>query len=88
MTKYELERARNAINKKAYLDFVAHNSADPEFRGKFVAFVHGKFEGSDRSQRDLAYRMYGKFGNVPMYVGRASGVVEVVNVTPTVLYPE
>ena len=88
VTKYELERAKNAVNKKAYLDFVAKNSSNPEFEGKFVAFVHGKFEGSDRSQRDLVYRMYDKFGNVPMYVSRASGVVDVVTVTPTVLYPE
>lgn len=88
MTRYELERANNAVNKKAYLDFVARNSANPEFKGKFVAFVRGKFEGSDRSQRDLVYRMYDKFGNVPMYVSRASGVADVVTVTPTVLYPE
>ena len=88
VTKHEAERAKNAVNKKAYLDFVAQNSTNPEFKGKFVAFVHGKFEGSGRSQADLVYRMYDKFGNVPMYVSRASGIADVVTVTPVVLCPE
>lgn len=86
--RHELERARNAVNKKAYVDFVAHNSADPEFRGKFVAFVHGKFGGSDRSRSDLIRRMRGKFGNVCMYVGRSSGVTDVLAATPKVLRQE
>lgn len=88
MTKIELELAKNEVNSKAYWDFVAQNSSNPEFEGKFVAFVHGKFEGSDRSRSDLVHRMYDRFGNVYMYVGRSSGVEDVLTVTPQVLYPE
>ena len=64
---------------------MSRNSTNPEFKGKFVAFVHGKFQGQDRSQSDLIFRMYDKFGNVPMYVGRSSGAMDVATVTPTVL---
>ena len=87
-SRYESERAKNAVNEDAYLDFVSHNSTNPEFKGKFVAFVHGKFQGSDRSQLDLISRMYDKFGNVYMYVGRSSGVAYVETVTPKVLRQE
>ena len=87
-SRYESERAKNAINENAYWDFVSRNSTNPEFKGKFVAFVHGKFRGSDRSQLDLISRMYDKFGNVYMYVGRSSGVEYVETVTPKVLRQE
>ena len=87
-TVHELELAKNAANKEAYLDFVAQNSANPEFEGKFVAFVHGKFEGSDSSRSDLVRSMYDKFGNVCMYVGRSSGVEDVLTATPQVLHQE
>ena len=87
-SRYESERAENAINENAYRDFVSSNSDNPEFKGKFVAFVHGKLQGSDRSQMDLIYRMYDKFGNVYMYVGRSSGVEYVETVTPKVLRQE
>lgn len=88
MTKLELELAKNEVNSKAYRDFVVRNSSNPEFEGEFVAFVHGKFEGSDRSRSDLVRRMYDRFGNVCMYVGRSSGVEDVLTTTPQVLYPE
>ena len=79
------EPDRNGDNEDAYWAFVSRNSASPELRGMFVAFVHGKFQGHDRSQLDLIYRMYDRFGNVPMYVGRSSGVMDTATVTPTVL---
>ena len=66
---------------------VSLNSANPEFEGQFVAFVHGRLQGRDRSQSDLTSRMYDKFCNVPMYVGRSSGAVDIAIVTP-VLCPE
>lgn len=75
----------NAANRRAYWDFVASNSTNPEFEGKFVAFVHGNLEGDDRSRSTLISRMYDKFGNVHMYVGRSSGVMDVATVSPTVL---
>ena len=87
-SRYESERAKNAINENAYRDFVSDNSDSPEFKGKFVAFVHGKLQGSDRSQMDLISRMYDKFGNVYMYVGGSSGVEYVETVTPKVLRQE
>ena len=87
-TRHELELAENAVNKKAYWDFVAQNSTNPEFEGRLVAFVHGKLQGSDSSRPDLVRSMYDKFGNVCMYVGRSSGVEDVLTATPQVLHPE
>lgn len=86
--EYDAEHARNKHSEDAYWAFVSRNSANPEFEGQFVAFVHGRLQGRDRSQSDLTSRMYDKFGNVPMYVGRSSGAVDVAVVTPTVLCPE
>ena len=82
---YDSNHDRNSDNEDAYRAFVSRNSTNPEFKGEFVAFVHGKFQGQDRSRLDRIYRMYDKFGNVPMYVGRSSGAMDVAIVTPTVL---
>ena len=81
------ERAKNRHNEDAYRAFVPRNSGNPEFKDRFVAFVHGRFQGRDRFRSDLVSRMYGKFGNVPMYAGRSSGAIDTVRV-PAVLCPE
>ena len=58
----------NYDNRKAFEAFVVKHAKDPEFKDKYVAFVHGKYEGSDESMHSLICRMYDKFGNVAMYV--------------------
>ena len=58
----------NYDNRKAFEAFVGKHAKDPEFKDKYVAFVHGKHEGSDESMHSLIRRMYDKFGNVEMYV--------------------
>lgn len=78
----------NDVNDAAYRAFVAANSDNPELEGMFVAFVHGSFQGRDRSQLDLICRMYDRFGNVPMYVGRSSGVMDVATVSPQVMWAD
>lgn len=81
---HEEERGKNRHNEDAYWAFVFRNSDNPEFKDCFVAFVHGRFQGRDRFRSDLVSRMYDKFGNVPAYVGRSSGVVDVVRVPAVV----
>lgn len=57
-------------NIKAYEAFVRQHAEDAEFKDKYVAFVHGKYGGSDTSEIALVCRMYDRFGNVEMYVDK------------------
>jgi len=63
----------NAENRRAFEGFLRAHLEDPEFRDRFVAFVHGKFQGAADAEGELIRRIYGTFGNVEMYVGRVSG---------------
>ena len=60
----------NYVNRKAFEAFVDQHKEDARFKHKYVAFVHGKYQGSDLSMTPLVHSMYDKFGNVDMYVDR------------------
>lgn len=60
----------NYANRKAFEAFVDQHKEDARFKHKYVAFVHGKYRGSDPSMTPLVHRMYDEFGNVEMYVDR------------------
>ena len=60
----------NYANRKAFEAFVDQHKEDAQFKHKYVAFVHGKYQGSDLSMTPLVHRMYDEFGNVEMYVDR------------------
>lgn len=68
----------NSVNEDAYDEFVRLRKGDPGLDGKFVAFVHGKFQGLGTERMPLVMDMYKRFGNVKMYVGRADGVMPTV----------
>lgn len=61
----------NSDNRDAFDRFVSPRAGDPDLRGKYAAFVHGKCQKAGANQSDLVDEMYEKFGNVKMYVGRA-----------------
>lgn len=58
----------NRANRKAFRAFARLHAGDARFKDKYVAFVHGKYEGSGPAMIPLVHRMYDKFGNVPMHV--------------------
>lgn len=62
----------NYANRKAFEAFVDRHKGDARFKHKYVAFVHGKYRGSDLSMTPLVHRMYDEFGNVEMYVDKIS----------------
>lgn len=52
--------------------FVYLHKDDPEVSGKYVAFVHGKYQKCGASQNDLIREMNEKFGDVDMIVGKVT----------------
>lgn len=62
-------RAADAGNGDGFDRFVYEHRNDPEFKGKFVAFVHGKYQGCGTSGGALMREMLRKFGYVNMFVG-------------------
>lgn len=67
----------NAINKNAFEDFIKTNLCNPQFKNKFVAFVNGEFQDVEDKQNILIKKMYNKFGNVDMYVGKITDKKEI-----------
>lgn len=62
-------RTKNAGNEDGFNRFVYEHRNDPAFKGKFVAFVHGKYQGCGASENALMRDMLKKFGYVNMFVG-------------------
>ena len=61
---------KNVKNKEAFDVFRKANLNNPEFRGKFVVFINGRFAGVGDEKIALAQQMYDKFGRVDMHVGQ------------------
>ncbi len=53
---------------------------DPDFVGKFVAVVGGTVVDSDADENILAWRVYGKYGYVPIYVEKIESEEEVLEI--------
>ena len=60
----------NEKNEIAFSGFKAKHKNNPEFKDKFVVFVHGELQGVGNEELALVDNTYEKFGNVPMFVGR------------------
>lgn len=60
---FERERQAFLRIKDSLLD-------DPEFRGRFVAIYEGNIVGQDEDNRELAKRVYSRYGYVPIYIGK------------------
>lgn len=69
---------KNMENRIAFNKFKAEHIDDPEFKGRFVAFVNGEFQGVGNKKETLVESMYDRFGNVPMYVSVISSRKRVV----------
>lgn len=59
---------KNRKNVIAFNKFKAEHMDDPEFKDRFVAFVHGEFQAVGDKEVALIEQMYDRFGNVPMCV--------------------
>lgn len=57
-------------NETAFEQFKERNLNNPKYTGKYVAFVNGKLEGMDEIENRLVKKIYNKFGNVEMFVGK------------------
>ena len=61
---------KNVKNKEAFDAFRKANLNNPEFRGKFVAFIDCKFAGVDEKRYSLLLRLREKFGSVDMHLSQ------------------
>ena len=61
---------KNMKNKEAFDAFRKANLNNPEFRGKFVAFIDCKFAGVDEKRCPLLLRLREKFGSVDMHLSQ------------------
>lgn len=57
-------------NKTAFNKFLIEKINDNDFAGKYAAFINGQLQGVDSSRSKLVEKMFEKFGNVEMHVGR------------------
>ena len=74
---------KNSKNKRVFEDFVKTHLDNPEYAGKYAAFVDGHFQKCSIDKIDLVKEMYDKFGNIEMYVGKiASPKTTIVIDTP------
>ena len=72
------EDDENMPNEIAFKSFVKDNLNNSEFKNRFVVFVHGEFQGVSDDKGELVKKMYDKFGNVVMYVGRVTDKKNIV----------
>ena len=61
---------KNVENKGVFDAFRKANLNNPEFRGKFVAFIDCKFAGVGEKRSALVRQMREKFGRVDMHVSK------------------
>lgn len=57
-------------NEQAFEQFKEKNIHNPEYTGKYVAFVHGILQGVGNVENQLVKEMHQKFGNVPMFIDK------------------
>ena len=76
------EKSQISFNKsrKAFDKFVNENADKPEFKGKFVVFVHGKYEAIGDDRNDLIENVYDKYGNVPMYASEITKERRIIHI--------
>ena len=72
---------KNAKNKEAFDAFRKANLNNPEFRGKFVAFIDCKFAGVDEKRYPLLLRLDEKFGSVDMHLDQITDKELVLDLT-------
>ena len=66
-----------ADNKAAFKKFVKNNLHNPEFSNKYVIFAYGDFQDVGNDEFELVDKIYKKFGNIDMYVGRVSQKIQI-----------
>ena len=64
-------------NKIAFKKFVQDNLHNPEFSNKYVIFAYGHFQDVGDDEFNLVDKIYKKFGNIDMYVGRVSQKIRI-----------
>ncbi len=65
-------------NKTAFEKFLKENINNPKYRNKYVGFVNGNIEDYvSSSEGDLIRKIYNKYGNVEMYVGKISEIQDI-----------
>ena len=72
---------KNMKNKEAFDVFRKANLNNPEFRGKFVAFIDCKFAGVDEERCPLLLRLDEKFGSVDMHLDQITDKELVLDLT-------
>lgn len=60
------------VNRAAFKEFAGKHKDDPAYHDKSAVFVNGELQGTGDSNAELVEAMYGKFGNVTMYVGNVT----------------
>ncbi|KPV61753.1 MAG: hypothetical protein AOA66_1723 [Candidatus Bathyarchaeota archaeon BA2] len=56
--------------RQAFLRMKDSLLGNPEYRRKFVAIYKGEIVGQDEDNRELARRVYSRYGYVPIYIGK------------------
>ena len=74
-----------ANNKVAFKKFVKNNLHNPEFSNKYVIFAYGNFQDVGNDEFELVDKIYKKFGNIDMYVGRVSQKIQIEKIESTEL---
>ncbi len=59
-------------DKDIFKELLPQLISQPKYAGKFIAIIKGQIEGVDTEKIGLVKKMYGKFGNIKMYVGKVS----------------
>ena len=75
INKIELFTNVNAefeLNKNAFIDFIDTNFNNPDYRDKYIVFVHGDLYAIGDTEIELVQQVYKNFGNIVMYVGKVS----------------
>ena len=67
----------NDKNQQAYELFIKNNPNAGTLEKKYVAFVNGKLEEFGDSERELFIKIYDKYGDIDMWLGRTSGEKDV-----------
>lgn len=67
--------------KDAFLRMFAGLLKNPRYNRKFVAVFKGEVVDYDRDNRELAKRVYAKYGYVPIYIDKVSEEKRVIEVS-------
>lgn len=72
----EAEAVTENINRIAFKQFLEENLHNLEYMDKYVAFVNGVLQDSSEVEVELVKKMYEKFGDVDMHIGKVSAEIQ------------